>query len=104
MCLAADPCHGICRQWFVLCLQVFLQTCLGVLECCHLGNRLQPFPEQAEDAVPDRGKVTVEVYGAENRFQGIGKNGVPGVPATPALTGTELQVVAELQSLRDFCQ
>src|SRR5665213_2133340 len=100
--LSVDALDHIARQRTALCLQIFLQARLGVLQTRKRRQRGEARRKEHLDYRARRIKATVEEYRPADRLQSISKYGLAAKAAGFKLARAQVQGVAELERRRHF--
>ena len=94
----------ILRQWNAPRLQKFLQLRFRVFAESAWVARLERVLEKTQHQVVRRIKPSVEEYGADQRFDRIGKNRRPVHPSAFELAFAEQQLSSEVDLQRDLVE
>jgi len=97
MIAAGDLQYPILGQGAFECLQQFLEAGLGILRgTCDL-DALEGRCEHREDHLARRGEARIQIDCGEDRLEGIGEDGFPGMTTGAQLPRPQLQVSTEVQ-------
>src|SRR5699024_3339315 len=89
--------NGVFGRLVAAPLQKLLQPGFRILEAVGIGQRAQFFGKELFDNAAGCVKAAIKVYGPDDGFHGVGKNGLAQEPAAFELAGPQPEILAQLK-------